>query len=100
MMNTTQTVSFHVGTHKQFQQDPLIVMSEQEFTNTSPEDFPANYNWQHVTVASEEDKAAWIAARQVWLDAVWTPNQTSEERAENAQIMRECEAEMERLAIQ
>ena len=60
-------------------------------------DVPPNLSWEHVTVVDEAAREEWIAAKNSWLRAAWTPNQTSEDRAENAIAMREAEATMKRL---
>lgn len=62
-------------------------------------DLPPNMQWEHITVATEEDATKWRRAKNRWLSAAWTANQTRDERIENAQIMREAEAEMASLEI-
>lgn len=71
------------------------VMTEDQFW--ANDDLPPNMQWEHVEVESEEDKNKYVAARERYLEAAWTPNQSAEDRKDNAVIMREAEAEMERL---
>ncbi len=63
------------------------------------DDLPPNMSWEHITTRTEEDAHAWIAAKNRYLCAAWTPNQDEEERAENKIIMNEALAEMVRLEI-
>jgi len=62
-------------------------------------DLPANMSWEHVKVRYPGDVQKWIEARNRYLSAAWTPNQDDEERAENAQIMRDAEKMMSALEI-
>ena len=94
---TTATLTFVVGEMGLDTRLSTIYDTEAEFFQDDP---PANHSWTHVTVASEADREAWIAAKNRWLAAAWTPNQTREEREENARIEREAEAEMSRLALE
>ncbi len=61
-------------------------------------DLPSNVNWEHVTVPAHANVAEWIDAKNLWLEAAWTPNQTHEERIENARIMHESEERMASLS--
>lgn len=72
------------------------VMTEQAFWNS---ELPPNRQWQHVTVARESDADSWLKAKNQWLTAAWTPNQSYEEMSENKKIMRQAEAAMASLEI-
>ncbi len=58
-------------------------------------DLPSNVNWESVTVPTQANVSEWLDAKNLWLEASWTPNQSHEDRIENARIMREAEARME-----
>jgi hypothetical protein len=81
------TITFYFGVHKQFNLDTPEIMTEQEFIDTDPNDFTPNLEWTRVTVANETEKEQWIAAKNAWIAAAWTPNQNNEEREENAIIL-------------
>ena len=72
-------------------------MTEDEWNNTAPDDFPPNVNWEQVTVVSEQDVDKWVVAKNHHLCAAWTPNQSQDEREDNAVKMRLAAAEMDRL---
>jgi hypothetical protein len=72
-------------------------MAEEEFWECS--DLPPNISWEHIAVRTPEDAQAWIAAKNAYLCAAWTPNQDEEERAANKIIMHEALAEMGGLEI-
>lgn len=42
---------------------------------------------------------AFIDAKNRWLEACWSPNQSPDEREDNGRIIAEAEAEMKRLNI-
>lgn len=73
------------------------IMTEETFWKS---DLPANTQWTHVTVASEEDANKWIDAKNAWLTAAWTPNQSYEEMSKNKKIMSQAEETMTALEIQ
>lgn len=81
-------VTYHVGIQGLEERlDSSLIYIDQEFY--SEDNLPANVNWQEVTVASEQDMDKWIEAKNRWLSAAWTPNQSPDEREENSLIMRE-----------
>ena len=96
MTQQTQTLTFVVGEMGLDTRLSTIYDTVAEFYQDDP---PPNHSWTHVTVRNEADREAWIAAKNRWLAAAWTSNQSREDRAENARIEREAEAEMARLEI-
>lgn len=74
-------------------------MTEEKYWSSELGVLPPNTQWQHVTVASEEDADAWLEAKNAWLAAAWEPNQSDDDRTENAVIMREAEQRMAALEI-
>ncbi len=86
-------VTFHVAEHG-LETSVDEVLSSEDFSGRDPQDFEPNRHWYVVTVANKGDKKRWIQLRNEWLGCAWTPNQSSEERSENADRMREIEKEM------
>jgi hypothetical protein len=74
-------------------------MTEDEWKNMPAEDFPANVTWESATVADEQAMNRWIAAKNKWLCAAWTPNQSYEDQQDNIIVMREAAAEMDSLEV-
>jgi hypothetical protein len=66
----------------------------EEFFSTN---VPPNTSWDVVEVENEDDVEAFIAAKNRYLRAAWTTNQTEKDRKENGRIMVKAEAEMARL---
>lgn len=80
-------ITFHVGTRGlESDLDYSLIYSDEEFYN---EDLPPNVSWEHVTVADVEAKEKWLNAKEIWLSAAWTPNQSPDERKENSLIMKQ-----------
>jgi hypothetical protein len=90
------SITFHFGHHKQFTLDTPEIYDDAEFWDT---ELPPNYEWITVTVKNVSQKETWIAAKNAWLSAFWTPNQSDEERVTNASIMIEAERVMNALNI-
>jgi hypothetical protein len=95
MAETQQLVNFVIG-FRGLETSIAEFFMENEWYNTPSEELPPNTQWEHVSVASEADMNAYIAAQNRYLEAAWTPNQTAE-REENSRIMAEAQAEMGRL---
>ena len=96
MAETQQLINFVIGI-RGMETSIAEFFTEEEWNDLSNEDMPANTQWDHVSVASEADMDAYIAAQNRYLEADWTPNQSPEEREENGRIMAEAQAEMGRL---
>jgi len=80
-------ITFHVGTRGlESQLDQSLIYTDKEFYS---EELPANVSWKHVTVRNHADMDKWLDAKNRWLSAAWTPNQSPDEREENSQIMEE-----------
>lgn len=60
---------------------------EEDWQNA--DDLPPNTTWEHVTVRRPSDVDKWLDAKNRWLSAAWTPNQSPDERDENAVVMQE-----------
>ncbi len=56
-----------------------------------------NEHVERVTVKDEEAAMKWRGAYRAYMAAARTPNQTSEDRAENAKIIAEAQATMQQL---
>lgn len=81
MATTADTIKFVIGTHGLNTSIDEFYTWE-EWTAASNEDLPANTSWDIVEVASEDDMNAFLAAKNRYLEAAWTPNQTPEDREE------------------
>ena len=80
-------ITFHVGTRGLEERlDQSLVYTDKEFYS---EELPPNVSWETVTVASKRDMGKWLSAKNKWLSAAWTPNQSPDEREENSLIMQE-----------
>ncbi len=74
-------------------------MTQDEWDNTPADDFPSNVNWESATVTDKQAMNQWIAAKNRWLCAAWTPNQSYDDQQDNIAVMREAAAEMDRLEV-
>jgi len=77
-----EAITFYVGIEG-LNTSVQYVYTLEEWHDT---DLPANVQWECVTVANEADKAAYIEAYNRYLCAAWTPNQTRDDREENAMV--------------
>lgn len=89
-------ITFYVGmTGLNIRIDEFL--TQDEWDNMPAEDFPANVTWESATVANEQAMNEWIAAKNTWLCAAWTPNQSYEDQQDNKVVMREASETMQRL---
>lgn len=77
-----------VGLGQDFRFGTMDKYWDDDFTNESVE---------RVTVKDAEAAIKWRGAYRAYMSAAWTPNQTSEDRAENAKIIAEAQATMQQL---